>query len=316
MTNNKKRNHFPMIGKVYKYEFKNLSKMLLPFLSAMILVGLILGLFAPNIKFFKKESLEQAITLYETRKISLEELTGNVPTEININNEEIKDDSEYNLENPEIYFDTKLTKTVFYFFLIIFGFGGLIVFLYFIIFMDKRLTKGLVEKEAYFNFTLPVTIGEHITGRFLAYLTFAILWFVTIIISILLVGIKYFSIPLFKMINYSFYEVYVAAGTFPNLSAVYTHIPLSILSFVILFISFVFVEKAIEMMVKKSSKIFETFMEIPLIVCYFLIIIRLANAAADGQGQFRLPFMILNISLTIINIAITYFAYKKRINIE
>ena len=263
-----------------------------------------------------KENLEKAITLYETRNISLEELTGKVPTEIDINQGEVLDDSEYNLENPEIYFDTKLTKTIFSFFFIIFCFGGLIIFLYFIIFMDKRLTKGLVEKEAYFNFTLPVTIGEHITGRFLVYLTFAILWFVTIGISAVLVGIKYFSIPLFKMINYSFYEVYVVAGTFPSISAVYTHIPLTILSFVILFISFVFVEKSLEMLVNKNSKIFETFMEIPLIVGYFLIIIRLANAAAEGQGQFRIPFVILNISLTVINIAITYFAYKKRINIE
>ena len=101
-----------------------------------------------------------------------------------------------------------------------------------------------------------------------------------------------------------------------QIGAVYTHIPLTILSFVILFISFVFVEKSLEMMAQKNSKIFETFMEIPLIVGYFIIIFRLANAAAEGQGQFRIPFMILNISLTIINIAITYFAYKKRINIE
>ena len=311
-----KRNPFPMIGKVYKYEFRNISRTVFPLFTGMILIGLVLGLFAPNITFFKKESLEQAINLYETNKITLEELTGSTPTDIIIDIEEVPDDSEYDLENPEIYFDTKLTKTLFSALLIIFLLCGFFTMAYVLLSIDKRIKKSFVEKEAYFRFTLPVTIGEHIAGSFLTYLTFSILWIIITLLSACLIGIKYYSIPLFKMINYFLYEVYVNGAGFPSLFSVFTIMPLSVLSVIIIFISFDFMEKTIEMVFRKKGRIFEYCIEIPLVIAYFIVMFRILNAALGNHAPFRYPFMLINLGLTIINIAITYFAYKKRINIE
>lgn len=54
----------------------------------------------------------------------------------------------------------------------------------------RRFKKSVLGDEAYLNFTLPVTIGEHLCGRYLANLVWAVAYSVVMLISVLLVFIR------------------------------------------------------------------------------------------------------------------------------
>ena len=64
-----KRNPFPRIGKIYKYEFINISKILLPLYLLLIILGLIIGLTSNTNKIKKiKESESPRIEEEDTHQ--------------------------------------------------------------------------------------------------------------------------------------------------------------------------------------------------------------------------------------------------------
>ena len=54
----------------------------------------------------------------------------------------------------------------------------------------RRFKKSVLGDEAYLNFTLPVTVGEHLCGRYLANFVWCLSYAVIMIISVLLVCIR------------------------------------------------------------------------------------------------------------------------------
>ena len=56
--------------------------------------------------------------------------------------------------------------------------------------LSGRFKKSMLGDEAYLNLVLPVTMGEHIWGRFLAAVTWVILCFITAGISGMLLMIR------------------------------------------------------------------------------------------------------------------------------
>ena len=54
----------------------------------------------------------------------------------------------------------------------------------------RRFKKSVLGDEAYLNFTLPVTIGEHLCGRYLANIVWSIAYSIVMLISVLLVLIR------------------------------------------------------------------------------------------------------------------------------
>ncbi len=113
------RNPFPMIGKVFKYEFKSGTRIILPLYGAMIVLALICGI-----------SFSDA--LYELSNTTFKATVGSI-----------------------------------------FGCTFFAAFLITLVVIEKRFKKGMLEEEAYLNFSLPVTMTEHIIGRLL---TFSV-WF-------------------------------------------------------------------------------------------------------------------------------------------
>ena len=70
----KMRNPFIMIGKIFKYEAKNLSRTLIPLFSTILLLGLVLGSFLPKIRFSNKEYVVSAIEMYKNNEIDIDTL--------------------------------------------------------------------------------------------------------------------------------------------------------------------------------------------------------------------------------------------------
>ena len=185
-----------------------------------------------------------------------------------------------------------------------------------IIFIDKRLKKTFNEDEATLNFTLPVTIGEHISVRFLCYLTFFIGWLVSITVSGLLV--------LRHVINPIYFEVYVlqlketfATSIYHTIGGNFAIVLITIIILECLFISFTFFEKSIGMLFPKKSTLMQTLIEVPLIVAWIVIMMKLVSSPFEMKGYLpHLSIILINTALVIFNISFTYFCFKKKINIE
>lgn len=132
-----KRNPFKYIGKVYKYECKNIARTLIPLFVILLIMGVVLGFLQSPLSSYTKE-----------------------------------------ISNDEIMKSIVVIVLTAMFVLYIFA-----VFVVTLVLLSSRFKKSMTGDEAYLNLVLPVTMAEHIWGRFLAALTWIFLCFVTTVIS-------------------------------------------------------------------------------------------------------------------------------------
>lgn len=157
-----KRNPFPFIGKVYKYEFKHISKTLFPLFLILIILGLVIGLLQSPMSSYSKTVTENEITIQGT-----------------VNSNDL-----FNNDTGVLLAQNNVMKSIIVGILIlIFSLYIMAVFIVTIVILSGRFKKSMLGDEAYLNLVLPVTIGEHIWGRFLAALTWVILCFITTAVS-------------------------------------------------------------------------------------------------------------------------------------
>ena len=112
------RNPFPKIGKVIKYDFKHSSRRLLPLYGALLVLGLLVGLFAEPSRVFHDEAV---------------------------------------LRNQ--FFVAGL----FFAFMVL----SVVSVVMTVVSIAKGFKQSMLEDEAYLNLSLPVTIGEHLWGKFI-----------------------------------------------------------------------------------------------------------------------------------------------------
>lgn len=176
----KKRNPFKYFGKVYKYEFIHASKTLLPMYIIIIILGLFIGLLQSPMSDYADNIAEN-----EAQIESMTSSSGMLIYDVNG-------------ETQILQAKTNVMKTVIGAVLMfIFSIYTTVVFVITLFVLAKRFRKSMLGDEAYLNLVLPVTIGEHIWGRFLAAFTWLILCFITDGISILLCMIRNKAIRLF-----------------------------------------------------------------------------------------------------------------------
>ena len=132
------RNPFPKIAKVIKYDFKHSSRKLLPLYGALLVLGLLTGLFANplNMNDFDYESsgssasfhvdVDTGSTGFEAKKEVLAVLLG-----------------------------------------IAFCVFSVVCIVMTITAIARRFKQSMLEDEAYLNLSLPVTMGEHLWGKFI-----------------------------------------------------------------------------------------------------------------------------------------------------
>lgn len=305
-VNKNKRNKICLIGKVYKYEFINLSRSIFPLFFTLLLLGLVSGIFMPKVQFRNEESVKQNIEKYDNGQIDFQILRNCVVREFVVDGEVIENDESLSINekcsiiilivNCLILFLATITAVVI------------------IVKIDSRLKKAFYEDEAYFTFTLPLTMGEHITGRFLCYFTFALLWAISIFISLQLGFIKYLDGISYNLIRITINESYIKTGLFPSLPMMILQVALSFIVLFSLFISFLFLEKTICMKFFKHKTLISGLIEIPLIILWIVMTVKAPQYFS--RSTFFVLFLIINIALVAVNITITYITYKKSINIE
>lgn len=125
------RNPFPKIGKVIKYDFKHSSRRLLPLYAALLVLGLLTGLFAEPVK----------------NDVSLSE-----------------NHYEWHMSSSDENFSREMT-----FGLLFMAFMALSIttIVMTVTSISRRFSQSMLEDEAYLNLSLPVTMGEHLWGKFI-----------------------------------------------------------------------------------------------------------------------------------------------------
>lgn len=144
------RNPFPWIGKVFKYEFKHSSRILVPIYIAIVAIALLTGLFMP--------------------------LTTDGDLDFRFS---------YNVGGTENVMNG-LAGFFFMIYWIIIIVAGVVT----ISVISKRFKNGLLGDEAYLNLSLPVTMGEHLWGRILIMLLWAVVSIAVMMISFVALCIK------------------------------------------------------------------------------------------------------------------------------
>ena len=205
-----KRNPFPRIGKIYKYEFINISKILLPLYLLLIILGLLIGLTSNTNKIKNFLDSESPILDEEDSYLSEPDLPlipkddydlqkkSNQAHQISYNPDNSNNIQTVQYFHYESSSPISLTKIFAGFFVIAFYIFIQIILLVTFIIFGRRFRKTMFGEEAYLNLSLPVTIGEHLWGRFLCYFTWIIICFVTLIFSGLLSLVKFLTLDMIK----------------------------------------------------------------------------------------------------------------------
>ena len=132
------RNPFPKIGKVIKYDFMHSSKKLLPLYGALLVLGLLTGLFANPLNLhdfnYDVSSTGASVTM------------------------DVDTDSTGLAAKKEIIAACLA---------IAFAVFSIVCIVMTITAIDRRFKQSMLEDEAYLNLSLPVTMGEHLWGKFI-----------------------------------------------------------------------------------------------------------------------------------------------------
>ncbi|MCR4742431.1 MAG: hypothetical protein K5866_06135 [Treponema sp.] len=257
------RNPFPRIGKIYKYEFLNVAKILLPLYGILLILGLINGLTTdkdkiknlldsenPVIQEAEPYNSEPDLPLIPQDDYDLQERNNSAHQISYIPGDTYQIqpaqyfhyESSGNLSLPKIF--TGVLVIAFSIFI------QIIMLVTFIIFA-RRFRKAMFGEEAYLNLSLPITIGEHIWGRFLCYFTWILICFVTVMLSGCLSFIKIFHIDLIR-------DAFASLNTeiqrnLGNPTGLYIQFILVILTLSILILSFIFFINTLASLYKKHG---------------------------------------------------------------
>lgn len=270
---------FSKLGKVYKYEFLNVSKVLVPLYGVLLALGLFHGI---------------------TYK----------PTDISFNFEGTINGQSFS-QDPEI-FNSFLAGL----FGLGYIFAVFITIIVTLLIVTRRFKKGMLEEEAYLNMTLPVTVSEHICGRLLSYITWIIFGLIAITISALLSVIKVIN---FSIISDGFKALHEQLNSSNiSIPVFYIEILLIMLVLSSMLILFIFCINSISHLFKTHRTLAKVISTIVLIVITSKIweflgkftneFSKFANGAAI--------FIITNVIICGVYYAITQIVFTQELNLE
>ena len=129
------RNPFPKIGKVIKYDFKHSSRKLLPLYAALLVLGLLTGLFAEPVG--KNRHFEESIN---------------------------SSSYEWHMSSADENFSREMMTGLLVFAFVVLSVVSIVMT---VTSIARRFSQSMLEDEAYLNLSLPVTMGEHLWGKFI-----------------------------------------------------------------------------------------------------------------------------------------------------
>lgn len=280
---NTRRNPFPKIGKVIKYEFKHSSKILLPLYGILLLLGLLTGL------SFNKTQLNNIFNFNTVIEDSTANNTTNVITGI--------------LFTLVCIFITTITIIT-------------------IVTLAKRFKQGMLEEESYINLSLPFTISEHLWGRFIIDICWIILNYLVIAVTLFFCIIKIDFSQLSYYINQTISQInlYILKENL-SFGLLVKYYIISSLVGIMWLISLIFFGNSLSLLFK-NMKGFVKFILIVLIIYINLKVINNINPinSAASTISFFYNYMIKSSGVLLIFTA-CYFAatqliFTKKLNLD
>lgn len=292
MEDKKFRNPFPAIGKVIKYEFLHSSKKLLPLYLILLVLGLLTGLSVnTNIinEFFTEGSYEVIINSTEDLEILKQLLPG------------------------ILVFALSIFNTV--------------VIVITIVTIARRFKNSMLGEEAYLNLSLPVTIGEHLWGRFIMSFLWIIACVIVLAASSALCFIKFdlrgfFSIQEVQEGMAELSDMLAKQNlSFGRLALMLTT-NFAVLSLYV--IALIFAVNAIAHLVKKDRGIVKVVLVVLFVVLnakvFSFISMPELNSAIENWGYYftrnmNITFWI-QAAFTAVYFAVTYAVFQIKLNLE
>lgn len=300
MLEKKLRNPFKMIGKVFKYEFKHISKVLVPMYAVLIVLGLVIGLLQTPMGDYTKTIVEN-----QQQIEGMESSNGMFIYDVNGETQMLK--------NQNTFMKTIVVVLLGF----IFGIYSTVVFVITMVVLSRRFSKGMLGEEAYLNLVLPVTMGEHIWGRFFAAISWLIIGFVVNAVSILLSMIRSKALTFFpEMWDKIEDQVFNAVGMTPA-----GFITLSIISgilFCFTIILLVYVVNALGNLCPGSKTLIKFVSAIVLLIVQS----NLAKWILEIVGKMPEPKTALIISICCqificaVYMTVTHLIFTKKLNLE
>lgn len=300
MLEKKIRNPFKMIGKVFKYEFKHISKILVPMYAVLIVLGLVIGLLQSPMSDYSNKIIQNELEIE-----GMESSGGMFIYDIN---------GETQMMKNQNTFMKSVAVVVLCF---IFSIYSTVIFVITIVVLSRRFSKGMLGDEAYLNLVLPVTMGEHIWGRFFAAITWLIISFAANIISVLFCMIRnkaFTFIPeLMDLIKFDSYNSFgISFGQV---------ITLAVISFVLFCLSIILLVYVINALGNLSPKN-KTLIKFASAIVLFIIqsnlagwIVKITNPDLEYFGAMVLSiccqFFMCSVYMTV-----THLIFSKKLNLE
>ena len=187
--------------------------------------------------------------------------------------------------------------------------------------IEKRYKKSILGDEAYLNMTLPVTVGEHLWGRYLANLVWALAYAVTGLISVFFIFIK--ALPEFgenlAKIAEAFNEYNpVYGGTFGNLIFM---MALNALALFMMICVFGYMANTLSQLVGKHKTLIEILIFAVSFILYtnlsdFLFRIESDGGHTNVTQTLMFAVLLYNIAWSAVFSVITRVILNKNLNLE
>lgn len=282
---NKIRNPFPQIGKVIKYEFKHSARVLLPLYGVLLLLGLLAGL--------------------SVNKKNYDELVGH-----------------FSDAGTGMY-AANIANTLLTGFLIMTIFCFVIaITIVTIVIIAGRFKRSMNGEEAYLNLSLPVTMGEHLWGKFIMNFLWSIICQIAIICTGLLCCVKVGKPGIMKVLNEFMPEIKLSlAKQNLTLGGVISSYYVYFFAFICFLITLIFAVNAFTL-VFKYNKGFLKFLIVVLLLWLNMRSMKLIpswDLISDGYAgmvKIWLFSALIEFCWSVIYFAFAHWSYAKRLNLE
>ncbi|MCQ2592385.1 MAG: hypothetical protein MJ188_06330 [Treponema sp.] len=289
-----KRNPFERIGKVFKYEFIHASKTLLPLYSVLLVLGLLIGLLASPMKDFTQNIFDA--------------------TQEDFHYEFSYDSTNATREQQIAVGKTMAVAGLTFLYILL----ATAIFITTIIVLARRFRTSMLGDEAYLNLSLPVTMGEHLWGRFLSDLLWLLICFIVFTVSFMLCLLRNHTLPWFvrgfQQLNNIMEENNISLWVF------YIQIALEYTISSALMILFVFCINSISSISQKNQTLIKIIAAVVLIIVFTKIDGGLMKMATQNEDVSFSTSMWLTIGINTLLCGIcmgtTHIIFHRRLNLE
>lgn len=188
--------------------------------------------------------------------------------------------------------------------------------------IERRFKKTMLGDEAYLNLTLPVSVGEHLWGRYLANIVWAVSYGITMLLSVLLIFIRVWNEITFEGffgdIANILTDFYQTNGY--SLPSVIIMIILNALVFFMMISVFSYMTESIIQIIGKHKTLFSILIFAVIFFLFTNLLQVFVTDFIDNHGFFKVSYLwsplLYNLAWTVLFSVVTRLILTFKLNLE